>query len=568
MCSSRFSFVPAAAALIFLLVSASQAQNNVLYDAQAEELFNKAITAYDSKDFAAASELFDTVAKRKPVHQKSTAAYLMGARAHMKANNPEAAVSLLTPFFIRFPSSMYQGEAILLLGDAQTLCGKFADAFNSYAIGLTVAADKDQKDDFIRHFESMLVKARFKTGQFNTLIQRIEDDIARGEIAEMWERIGPAEEEPDLNIIRKAVKDTKKQTISMAIVLPGERRDEMRDEIVADIRSGIDAAIAFHAQTLGCSVDTIVYSMTSLDSLRKFIRQLAQDNSVMGVVGGVFSDDSRDLVKATAGTDLPLVLPTATADDLSAGSEVFQMNVPFSVRGKVLAEYVKNTMKAQTVAILAPLHSYARTIAESFKNHAQKIGLLVDVVSWYRPGTDEMARQFYSLKTRQFTDSIDVLFAPVENPADISLILKGVAESGFTHRVLGAGDWNHPDTIAAYAPAGVTVEFATEYAPDTIRSDYRQFASLYRSRFEREPSKHALFGYDAAAILLRSLCSNARKRSEVINDLSTPFNGMHSLISMSALRQNSALTVMRYANRSVKKVTTIQEETDEGNRQQ
>jgi ABC-type branched-subunit amino acid transport system substrate-binding protein len=267
-------------------------------------------------------------------------------------------------------------------------------------------------------------------------------------------------------------------------------------------------------------------------------------------------------VKATAGSDIPVILPTATADDLAVGDEVFQLNVPFSVRGKVLAEYVRDDLKARTVAILAPLRSFARDIAESFKNHARKIGLQVDVVSWYRPGTDDMNRQFNTLRTRQFGDSIEVLFAPVESPSEIPLILEGVANTHVTNTILGAGDWNYPDSIAAYIRPNIRVEFATEYALDSARTDYNTFAAYYRSLTNMKPSKHAVFGYDAAGLLMRSLCGNSRTRAEVMKELLEPYNGIHSLIALSPQRQNTALTIMRYRNRTVYKVKTIKENVE------
>jgi ABC-type branched-subunit amino acid transport system substrate-binding protein len=532
------------------------AQNKVVYDAQAEQSFKKAITFYENKDYPSASQMFEKVAKRKPIHHRSSAAYLMGGRAHIKSNNPKAAIELLKPFFIRFPSSKYQSEAILLLADAYTAYGNFSEAFKGFSIGLSVTTDRDQREDFLVHLEVMFEQARFTEGQFNGLLQRVDDEIARGEIIAIWSRMEPG---TGRRVERKKREVRKQAGKSFAVVLPGTYQTEMHKSIVHDISAGINAALAVHEQASGCRVDTIIYWVHSADSLRMTIKNIQEDLSILGIIGGAFSDDARSLVKATAGTDIPVVLPTATAEDLAAGNEVFQLNVPFSIRGKILADYVKNNMKARTVAILAPLRSFARTIAEAFKQQARKIGLQVDVVSWYRPGTDEMARQFHTLKTRQFTDSIDVLFAPVESPEDIPPILQGVAESGVTRNILGAGDWNHPDTIAAHIKSHIRVEFATEFAIDSSRSDYKSFATYYRKNTGRYPSKHAVFGYDAAGFLLRSLCANPKSRESVIEELYKPYNALRSQISISPFRQNTGLTIMRYSKGSVREITTIQE---------
>ena len=446
-----------AIALVICGYTCALAQDAVTYSEEAEEAFDLALISFENGDFEKASRVFSRLAKATPMHQKTSASYIMGARSFLEDAYPKRAIDLLTPFFIKFPNSMYQIEATILYGDAQLQLEQYREALKSYAIGLSLTTNEKHRDAIRGRIRSLLFSGNLDTPTIEAALEDVPDDRTREEIEVMLSSLvkkntrpktKPAETpEPKKS---QVVEDFTASSFKIAIVLPDFSGDAARQAIVDDVRLGMLTAFETYQGKNQCIAEPVVYTFETEDTLNALIEAIAGDDTFIAIAGGIFSNDSKQLVKAAQPYSIPVVLPTATGEELTVHDGVYQLNVPFRERGRVMAEYAFYEMGAQRAAVLAPLESFARLMAEEFKAHARKLGMSVEIVTWYTPGDDDLSRQFFSLRSGIYTDSIDVLFAPIASPADIAAIMDGIETVGLRCKILGAGDWNYPDSLRTH----------------------------------------------------------------------------------------------------------------------
>ena len=301
---------------------------------------------------------------------------------------------------------------------------------------------------------------------------------------------------------------------------------------------------------------------SSPDSLQRLLRGLAADAATIGIIGGVFSADAAVVAHAAQGSGLPCILPAATAENLSSpGGTVFQLNTPFSVRGALLAEYVARNKPHARVAVLAPLESFARSMAVAFVDRARELSLSVEIVSWYSQGTKDFRSQYKAVAAKIApSDSAAVLFLPVPTWDIAAALLDGARVGGFRATLLGAGDWNHPALYANSTMEGMRVEFESDYAVVTGFSQYQAFKTAFEKRTGREVSRHAVFGYDAARFLLNALSPGFDTRQEMLRRMRIVYVGLRSPIDVSEGQSNRGLNIMTVSRGKITRLTTIPEE--------
>lgn len=82
---------------------------------EAESIFEQALAAYRERDFGMAYRRFRLAYSGYPLHQKTTAARLMAARARLREGYAEEAARLARDFVAEFPESRYAADARALL---------------------------------------------------------------------------------------------------------------------------------------------------------------------------------------------------------------------------------------------------------------------------------------------------------------------------------------------------------------------------------------------------------------------------------------------------------------------
>ncbi len=154
--------------------------------------------------------------------------------------------------------------------------------------------------------------------------------------------------------------------IGVALPLFSDSEDGSKKVLGNEILDGIKYALQEYSKNAPVKV-TLEVMDTKRDPViaSDVIRGFGEDESVIGVIGPVFSSELSEAAVNGPQFSLPIVSPTATGDELAANyNYVFQLNPSYEVRGKLMADYLikKNGMKNFAVI-------YEENYGDNFRKH-------------------------------------------------------------------------------------------------------------------------------------------------------------------------------------------------------
>ncbi|HWI63590.1 MAG TPA: ABC transporter substrate-binding protein [Symbiobacteriaceae bacterium] len=223
----------------------------------------------------------------------------------------------------------------------------------------------------------------------------------------------------------------------------------------------------------------------------------ALDPKVFGIVGSLDTETTRSVAQALAASGLPVVAPTAGADDLTAqGWSHFNRVVARSARqNPVLAGFAKDKLKVSNVFILEDGTADAQAQVTAFRSAAAVIGLPIS-------GT---------MKVSLSTDPADVKKRLAEARAEAvyyagrsDLALHGVRTlRGLDVQVpfLGTGSTFAPTQFQSLTGPGAKGVYFTRLTAEPVD----QFSRRYQIAFGKPPRGYAAYGFDAAYVMLDAL---------------------------------------------------------------
>src|SRR5690606_23389964 len=96
--------------LLLLLAGGLAAQQRIPFDEQAQKAFDYGLLKFNTRAWESAATQFERVARGDPPTHRSTAAYVMAARAHVLGGKYRSALRLVEELHHRFPGSRYLAE--------------------------------------------------------------------------------------------------------------------------------------------------------------------------------------------------------------------------------------------------------------------------------------------------------------------------------------------------------------------------------------------------------------------------------------------------------------------------
>jgi ABC-type branched-subunit amino acid transport system substrate-binding protein/outer membrane protein assembly factor BamD (BamD/ComL family) len=153
-------------------------------------------------------------------------------------------------------------------------------------------------------------------------------------------------------------------------------------------------------------------------------------------------------------------------------------------------------------------------------------------------------------------DSIDAMFFPIASSDEIGIVASQLRYFNFRTQVLGTGDWNDLSELEENRRYTDGIIFAHDTYVNERSEAYRYMVARYQKMFGQPPSVNALFGYDAAQLLLNVIAGGATQRPEIAAALAKTgrVDGLHTSFVLLPNRVNSYMTIMRYRNRTIGKI--------------
>jgi branched-chain amino acid transport system substrate-binding protein len=237
----------------------------------------------------------------------------------------------------------------------------------------------------------------------------------------------------------------------------------------------------------------------------KTATQVAQklvDAKVVGVVGHLNSGTSIPASKIYSDAGITQVSPSATNPDYTKQGfkTTYRLVATDAQQGPALANYVVNTLKAKTVAIIDDSTQYGKGLADEFEKTIKAAG--VKVVT--REASNNKATDFKAILTKVKGTKPDVIMYGGMD-ATGGPLTKQAAELGIKAKVVG-GDGMCTEKLAELAGEAVINVTCSEAGMALSKmAQGADFQKRYKERFNSDVQIYAPFTYDAVYVIVDSM---------------------------------------------------------------
>jgi ABC-type branched-subunit amino acid transport system substrate-binding protein len=190
----------------------------------------------------------------------------------------------------------------------------------------------------------------------------------------------------------------------LGVLLPLLRKSEPSavKELGNDIFDGIQFAVDEYSKNPATLVKvTLETRDTERDVLvaTRGIQELTSDSDIIGIVGPVFSNEVLAVAPLANRRGCPLVSPTANGNGIAAtGQYVFQANPDYETRGRAMARFAVEKKGFRVLAVLAPINTFGKFMAEAFAVEAIRLGATVVATEWYERGAADLKSQLSGIR--------------------------------------------------------------------------------------------------------------------------------------------------------------------------
>ncbi|WEV45251.1 ABC transporter substrate-binding protein [Streptococcaceae bacterium ESL0687] len=225
---------------------------------------------------------------------------------------------------------------------------------------------------------------------------------------------------------------------------------------------------------------------------------LVSNDKVVAVIGPATSGAAKAIIPNTTRAGVPFITPSGSDDSLTVMKNgrlnefAFRTIFQDSDQGKIIAEYVEDSLKAKNVLVYYDNSSdYAKGIYNSFKKSFT--GDIVDTVT-FQSGDKDFQATLSKIKNLNF----DAIVMPGYYN-ETGLITKQARELGIDAPIIG-GDGFSSDTYVKLAgnAAATNIHFVGAFSPKAPATDKTEpFIEEYRKAYNQEPSGFSALAYDA-----------------------------------------------------------------------
>lgn len=430
------------------------AADSIMFDAEAERLFDEGMTRFRDGRYQAAVERFQRILDEFRGSQRATAALIMGAKSHYELGAIRPARVLLGRLLAEYPESRFLDDARYMLG----LCSFHSGEYERAAMEFLEAAETSRETILLDRARDLLLAIARQELTFAQL-QAIRDRSVRkplqnrltvvlaekawsmGDVQAAREVLRPLVAQPSSDpgvgeglLLMQRIE--RSGVVKVGVVLPLMRNIErsFEGELGDELWNGIRFAADEH-NTEGMPKVTLDLRDSENDEgvAARQVSELSADQDVLAIMGPAFSNE----VSASAGIanaiGVPLITPTATANGLAAiGEYIFQANPDLSIRSRAMVQFAHDRQRATRFAILAPNDTAGKAMASAFEDEVKRLGGEMVDVQWYPPGETDLRVQLGTMRRKALErlDSYLISFSPRMKGEEIRKLLDaGVARS-------------------------------------------------------------------------------------------------------------------------------------------
>lgn len=346
---------------------------------------------------------------------------------------------------------------------------------------------------------------------------------------------------------------------NIGVALPEFDMEADEFEITQHLYFGIQLAVERFNSQNNRQKAFLTYRNTDADveNAAFIANDLIWNHGVDAIIGPLFSEVALELSKYAEMYETPLLTPLANSDNINLDlNYTFQLNPTFAIQGQEMARYAIQTLRYDTLAVLAEKGSLGEASAYAFLDEVRNLG--GEVVRFY---VEDLASEGYDISEyvkyfdpevdTVFNYNIDAVYAPFTgNIAQtlMSSLITNLEAMGSEMSILGSEEWETANINSGRLPE-TDVYYTKSFEIDSTNSMVNDFESEFRLRFESQPNQFAYIGYDAASVLLESLqrVQNPEYLKEGLKSLNN-YRGLINRVSFDGSRINQNVKIKRLSN--------------------
>lgn len=252
---------------------------------------------------------------------------------------------------------------------------------------------------------------------------------------------------------------------------------------------------------------------------RQLLTRLADDPTVVAVVGPLRSAEAAAVAPAAEQLNMPLAL--LSQREGLAGPVALQTAMTQQDQVSLLVSHAQREFGAERFGVLYPNDAYGRTFAEAFLEAVRREGGRVVGASAYAPGAPDVDREVGTVRGWHRQDRLDALFIP--DGAGVAAVLGAHVRRDLPElALLGTEGWNRPEIIERIGTDIEGAVFTDAFFAGSSRPATRSFVERFKATTGRPPTVFEAQAYDAGMLIRKAMESGATTRDQVRERLSQP----------------------------------------------
>lgn len=534
--------------------------------------FDKAVKDFDSKKWDSASQLFNQIAYGYPKNSKTSLAFLFVGKIGLELKNFAAAEKAINNLMKEYPNSKYVDEAkqtlakiyfeqkkyfksFWLLCDLMMNSNDYEYRFNSKELAENLALNYLSAAELKAFHDStklsdlkpflLLLRSKIYISQNNK-------DLAQESLLKLIRTYPNSEEKDEAQLLYDKIKiNMASNFVSEAdiiVVLLPISGSGSNTKAAKEILEGIKYSLNEFNSTRDNKVAIIIRDTElNRNKLEIIYEELREIENLKCIIGPIFSSEVRDALEIFKEITVPIISPTATDDYLiNLHQNFFQANPSFSMRGRLMAQYIYYVENKRKIGILNSVDGYSPILSSSFSQEFERLGGKILFREAYRSGTLDLSMQVQKIAAN--LNQIEGLYIPLSDRVDIPIIISSLSQLNLNIPVYGDQDWMNPLELGSAAFLDNNLIFCSDYYIKFEDPDYQKFTKDYFEKTKTEVNRNVLYGYDAMKFVLTCIRTagfgTSSLKQKMISGITSA--GYKNNISFDSNRINKYLNIIRY----------------------
>lgn len=236
-------------------------------------------------------------------------------------------------------------------------------------------------------------------------------------------------------------------------------------------------------------------------------QKFADQKSILAIAGSCLSSSTLAMVPITDKAKIPHTVVSSSSAKLSGISPYFfRMAVQDDKVGGLMADLVKEKIKAKKAVLLYPNNDYGKGLLTSIEARLKQHGIEL-VSSQAYLATD---KDFSALLTAVKAQNVDVLMVG-STYTDGGLITKQAREMGINIPIVGPTGLFSPKYVEIAGKAAEGAIFLGAFIATNPDPAVQSFVKKYKDKYGMEPDTFAALGYDQMYVIAKAMEAAAAK---------------------------------------------------------